>query len=335
MKKLAIIGGGLSGLYAAYTLQNQYEITIFEARNRLGGRIHTIEGFDMGPSWIWAHQDHILSLVRSLNIELFPQYTHGFSLYDSPQGVQTFTPPPSPPSARMKGGIMTLINALSTSLKPESIHLSEPVHFIDAQKSTMVLETSLGHYETDLVLSTLPPRVALKTINYNPSLPSPLVQQLSTVPTWMGNSAKCVIEFITPFWREMGLSGFCFSHLGPLGEIHDACTDEQAALFGFIHSNASMKTIEADIRSQMQRLFGESGKAILSIHLVDWREETFSSTPNDRQGLHSHPDYGLRTSNYNDRLIFIGTETAFSEGGYLEGAIRSVHQCHDILSTNS
>ncbi len=330
MKKLAIIGGGLSGLYAAYSLQNEYEITIFEARNRLGGRIHTIEGFDMGPSWIWSHQDRILSLIRSLKIELFAQYTSGYALYDTPQGVQRFTAPPSPPSARMKGGLMTLIDALASALHPNTLRLSEPIHRVDAQDDTIVIETSKGSYKADLILCTLPPRIALETITYNPPLSAALIQQLSTVPTWMGHAAKCVIEYKTPFWREMGLSGFCFSHAGPLGEIHDACTHERAALFGFVHSSASMETIEIDIRSQMSRLFGEKGEEIVSVHLVDWRKETFSSTSADAKGLNAHPSYGLTATCYNDRLMFIGTETAYTEGGYLEGAIRSVEQ---ILNT--
>lgn len=335
MKKLAIIGGGLSGLYAAHTLHNEYEITIFEARKRLGGRIHTVEGFDMGPSWIWSHQDRILSLIQSFKIELFPQYTRGYSLYDTPKGVQRFTPPPSPPSARLKGGVMRLIDALASSLRPESIRLAEPVQWIYAQEETMVIETSKGRYEADFVLSTLPPRVALETISYQPPLPATLTQQLSAVPTWMGHAAKCVVEYKTPFWREMGLSGFCFSHMGPLGEIHDACTDEHAALFGFVHSGASMETIERDVRSQMERLFGEAGKEIVSFHLVDWREECFSSAPSDAQGLHSHPIYGISAKCCDDRLLFIGTETAYTEGGYLEGAIRSVEQIRDLLSADS
>ena len=39
---IAIIGGGLSGLYTAYLLQQQgIEATVYEARDRLGGRITT------------------------------------------------------------------------------------------------------------------------------------------------------------------------------------------------------------------------------------------------------------------------------------------------------
>ena len=64
---------------------------------------------------------------------------------------------------------------------------------------------------------------------------------MQNIPTWMGYSAKCVVEFETAFWKEEGLSGFAFSHLGPLGEIHDACTEETAAIFGFLHSQAKME----------------------------------------------------------------------------------------------
>lgn len=335
MKKLAIIGAGLSGLYAAHTLQDQYEITLFEARERPGGRIHTVDGFDLGPSWIWGHHHRILSLIQSLKLELFPQYSDGYALYDTHRGVQRFTPPPSPPAARVKGGVNTLIDALISSIPPGCIHLCEPVHSITAQVSGILIETSKGCHEADLVLCTLPPRIALETVIFNPPLPPALRQRFSTIPTWMGHAAKCVIGFKTPFWREMGLSGFCFSHAGPLGEIHDACTVEHAALFGFVHSGAAMETIENDVMAQMERLFGEKGTEILSFHLVDWRAEPFTSAPADAQGAHAHPSYGLSAACHNDRVIFAGTETAFSEGGYLEGAIRSVEQVRDKISLHS
>ena len=42
MKKIAIIGSGISGLGAAYALRNTAEITVFEARDRAGGHAHTV-----------------------------------------------------------------------------------------------------------------------------------------------------------------------------------------------------------------------------------------------------------------------------------------------------
>ncbi|MCA9004692.1 MAG: FAD-dependent oxidoreductase [Planctomycetaceae bacterium] len=41
--KIAIIGGGISGLTAAYFLQHQHEITLFEANQYIGGHTNTID----------------------------------------------------------------------------------------------------------------------------------------------------------------------------------------------------------------------------------------------------------------------------------------------------
>ena len=80
---IAIIGGGLSGLYAAFLLEQRgIDYILLEARDRLGGRIAVApslinkasvnkastemsfkslssdnemlgDGFDLGPSWFW------------------------------------------------------------------------------------------------------------------------------------------------------------------------------------------------------------------------------------------------------------------------------------------
>lgn len=43
MKRIAIIGSGISGLGAAYALKDWAEITVFEARERAGGHAHTVD----------------------------------------------------------------------------------------------------------------------------------------------------------------------------------------------------------------------------------------------------------------------------------------------------
>lgn len=55
--KVLVIGAGISGLAAAQKLkQQQFEVKVLEARDRIGGRIHTLRDggipFDTGASWI-------------------------------------------------------------------------------------------------------------------------------------------------------------------------------------------------------------------------------------------------------------------------------------------
>jgi predicted NAD/FAD-binding protein len=42
MKRIAIIGSGISGLYAAYLMDKDYELTIYEKENYLGGHTRTL-----------------------------------------------------------------------------------------------------------------------------------------------------------------------------------------------------------------------------------------------------------------------------------------------------
>ena len=41
-KKIAVVGGGISGLGAAFALSDTYQVTLFEAENRLGGHARTV-----------------------------------------------------------------------------------------------------------------------------------------------------------------------------------------------------------------------------------------------------------------------------------------------------
>lgn len=69
--KIAIIGAGLSGLYAAYLLE-QAKITdyiVLEARDRLGGRVYSEQGFDLGATWIWPELNpELMQLVQQLKL---------------------------------------------------------------------------------------------------------------------------------------------------------------------------------------------------------------------------------------------------------------------------
>jgi len=320
-ENLIIIGAGICGLYSAYLLEEKYNVTILEARDRVGGRVLGVGEHDLGPSWIWPHNSRMLELVETLDLKLFSQYTKGAALYDVSEGVQRFDAPPSMPSFRVEGGLSVLIEALHGKLNSTELKLHHQVVSIQQKEKALHVKTNQGEFRADKVICTLPPRLANSLIEYEPKLEQTTKEALQNIPTWMGYATKCVIEYETAFWREEGLSGFAFSHLGPMSEIHDATTLNHAALFGFLRVRA--KPNKKAIDKQLKRLFGEAGISYTNMYIQDWTEEVFSSSKEDARGLRTHPDYGFNLSHFDGQLIFSGTESSFQDGGYLEGALNA------------
>lgn len=73
-KHIIIVGGGLAGLSAAYELSQypNYHITILEARDRVGGRVHSVPvngiPIDMGGFIIFPWYRTLLPLIESLGL---------------------------------------------------------------------------------------------------------------------------------------------------------------------------------------------------------------------------------------------------------------------------
>ncbi len=65
-ERILVVGAGLAGLGAARALHDRgYEVTILEARDRVGGRCHTVQGIDDGAHWIHGTEGNPLtSLAR-------------------------------------------------------------------------------------------------------------------------------------------------------------------------------------------------------------------------------------------------------------------------------
>ncbi len=77
--RIAIIGAGIAGLNAAYQLKKAgLTATVYEARNRIGGRILSVKGAvgkglvtDLGGSFINSDHADMLSLVKEFRLPLF------------------------------------------------------------------------------------------------------------------------------------------------------------------------------------------------------------------------------------------------------------------------
>ncbi|XP_041364297.1 probable flavin-containing monoamine oxidase A [Gigantopelta aegis] len=83
-----VVGAGISGLTAAYHLKQRdpnIRILVLEAKDRVGGRTHTVsiksangaDVWDLGGQWVSKSQPHIMSLLHELNLETYTQFTEG------------------------------------------------------------------------------------------------------------------------------------------------------------------------------------------------------------------------------------------------------------------
>ena len=79
---MIVVGAGLSGLVAARALASAgVEVTVLEARDRVGGRTLTtlLDGqpVDLGGQWIGDRHTRLRALADELGVETFPQYADG------------------------------------------------------------------------------------------------------------------------------------------------------------------------------------------------------------------------------------------------------------------
>ncbi|SMC00307.1 amine oxidase [Hymenobacter roseosalivarius DSM 11622] len=350
MPSVLIIGAGLAGLMAAYTLQMAgVPVRVLEARDRVGGRTWAVpalsgspeaELIDLGATWGWAHHPELMHLLPELGIRPFEQHSAGTTIYETPQGIYRLAQASgSTGYLRFAGGAAVLCRTLTQRLPANCLQLSTHVTAIrqlpDGQgvEVRAVQGDSTCTYIASAVVVALPPRLIAHSIQFEPALPTLLHQTLRTVPTWMSHAMKSVVVYEQPFWRAHSWSGFAVSQVGPLLEIHDASPEnaQLGALFGFFATphplrTASLMERKAAVLAQLTRLFGPQAAHPLAYHELDWAQEPFTSVPGDEQLPLQVPLQGpelLRQPIWQGTLLWAGAETSLGEWGRLNGAIES------------
>ena len=342
---IAIIGAGVSGLYAASLLiEKGYDVTVFEARDRIGGRVLSRDGFDLGPTWYWPETETtITQLIERLSLPTFSQYTAGDLMLERQLGViERHTLPPGHivPSMRLVGGMASLTTALAATLPAGMIQLESTVTSIRQTDNEVVIELEAGQTTafTHVILA-IPPRLVSR-ISFQPELSETTKEKLENTPTWMAGQAKVLAVYDRPFWRDNGLSGQGMSWAGVLQEIHDASQpDGLAALFGFFRLSAAERSVldrdelNRRVIDQLVRLFGEEARQPREVIYVDWSSDRHTATVQDGEPLIDFPLYQPIALDpaWEGRLSLAGTETDSLFGGHIEGALRAAERVVEHL----
>lgn len=345
---VAIIGAGLSGLTSAYLIQQAgIDVTVVEARPRLGGRIWTQRlandtPVEAGATWFGMKHQHLVCLLDELDLAYFPQATEGISLFET----MSFAPPQrfhipkdEPASYRIAGGSSTLIQALAERLNPEDLRLNTPVSALTFSESGCTVHVA-GHQrlEADAVVVTLPPRLFAHAIKTTPTLPLSWKTIAQDTHTWMGESIKFFVAYRTKFWAEASYSGTVFSQSGIITEMYDHSNDDDTkhALKGFLAARAYQMTPEqrkAAVFEKLTSYFGPVAADALTYGDVCWQDDAYTRTP-ELPDLFPHQNNGhplLREPLFDGKLFVASSETADAFPGYMDGAINAAHRVVKLL----
>ena len=346
--EVIIIGGGLTGLTLAYLLQKSgVQAIILEARNRLGGRIHTKYAsneapVELGATWLGKKHKSLRHLLKELDLKIFIQELGERAVYEPistspPQ--QVVLPPNEDPSFRIANGSSSLINNLASKLSKEQIRLNSVVKSIKKVGDKLLIKDDNSTSEATLVVSTLPPHLLVNSIKFFPPLPSEFQNIADNTHTWMGESIKVCLTYDQPFWRK-STSGTMFSNVGPISELYDHSNveDNLFSLKGFMNEGFAGATKEERKNfalNQLSKYYGDQVRNFLSYSETSWINEKY--THEDYSGyILPHQNNGknlLRSAFYSDSLMIAGSETAPSHPGYMDGAVESAMiTAHKILA---
>jgi len=331
--KYIIIGAGLSGLYAGYTLQKAgvTDFMILEARDRIGGRIWTKNGVDFGAAWFQNHHETVVGLTDQLGLDKFHQYAGGKSVlvYSAMAPAHEFITDPNAPSAfRIAGGAQALVQGLAHPINDKIKTHSVVSEIIQTATAVRVITEEVA-YEASHVIVALPPRLATG-LKFTPEVPHPMWQAMLTTHTWMSNAIKVGLTFDRPFWRDKGYSGAIIGQVGAVTELYDhsAMDDSNFALMGFVNEGLRELTSEERkkrILDYIATCLGDEARQFITYQEKDWSQDQFTSC----EKLHSvyiSPQYGkpeFSESYLDGKLHFTAAETSTVHGGYMDGALRS------------
>lgn len=340
-KRVVIIGAGLSGLVAAHELARLgHDVTVLEARDRVGGRVLTIRDpfrdghfAEAGAARIPPGHQLTLQYAALFGLDLDPFYPHAGDFADYTGGIRRRVSPDTflatrPAYLKIRGGTDRLPLAFAAELGSR-IHLSSPVIAVDQRPGGIVVRGDEGWtVAADRVLCTVPLPV-LERIQFLPDL-SPAKRAAAGGGFGYTPSTRVFVQFERRFWEEDGLNGWAITDWpeelwhpswdlpGPRGLLVSYVRGQRALTLDALDEAGRVQTV----LEHWEGVFPGAGSMAVAHRTYSWQDDPWS------RGAWSSPTaaaldlYAVAVHRPEGRVHFAG-EHASGERGWMQGALAS------------
>jgi monoamine oxidase len=345
-QKVVVIGGGLSGLVAAYELNKlRYDVTVLEAQDRPGGRVLTFRDFgdgvyaDAGAARIPDDHDLTHRYIKEFALPLIPFYPSDGKFMRLANGTVEQTDWNKFRDAtqfvmgigeanhwqKIKGGNDLLPKAFADRLKGK-VRYGTPVVKIEPGPSrTAVTFRENGKQQTlagDLIVCAIPFPLLAK-IEVSPSFSSAKTDAIRSAR--MDTASRVFLETKQRFWLNKGVNGFAFGD--DFAEIWNSTFGEpgthgilQSYVRGEYSRNLTAMT-QADrvstTAAKFKKFFPE-----LDTNLILGRSKCWSEDPWTLGAWGSYSGRGS-IGQAREGTVFFAGEHLSNHGSWMQGALES------------